>query len=310
MLLTVTLNASVDKLYLLDKNIPETVMRVRQVRNSAGGKGMNVSRVAAQLGEPVTAMGFVGGYTGKYFESLITQPLIGRAFTHTNAEMRNCINCWDLSCARSTEYLETGAPVEQADADRFMEDFAMRLPGADVVAISGSMPRGLPDDTYATLVRMCHNAGKPVLLDASGTALRNALPAMPTFVKPNAAEMTALLGAEPLTRAAQVKAVLALHGQGIACAALSLGAQGVLVACDEGVFHGEPPAIQPSNTVGCGDSMVAGFAVGMARGLAIGEQIRLAVAVATASALFIGTGEYAQSDFETILPQVKIHRLQ
>ena len=61
MLLTVTLNASVDKLYLLDKNTPETVMRVREVRNSAGGKGMNVSRVAAQLGEPVTAMGFVGG---------------------------------------------------------------------------------------------------------------------------------------------------------------------------------------------------------------------------------------------------------
>jgi tagatose 6-phosphate kinase len=310
MLLTVTLNASVDKLYLLDENIPGTVMRVREVRNSAGGKGMNVSRVAAQLGEPVTAMGFVGGYTGKYFESLITQPLIARAFTHTSAEMRNCINCWDLSCARSTEYLETGAPVEEADVDRFIEDFAMRLPGADVVAISGSLPRGVPDDFYATLVRMCHNAGKAALLDASGAALRAALPATPDFIKPNASEMAALLGFEPRTREEQIEAITAYKRQGIACAALSLGAEGVLVACEEGVFHGEPPAIQPSNTVGCGDSMVAGFAVGMARELAITEQIRLAVAVATASALYIGTGDYAQGDFDAILPKVQVHRLQ
>lgn len=309
MLLTVTLNASVDKLYLLEKNTAGTVMRVKETRNSAGGKGLNVSRVAAQLGESVMSMGFVGGYTGRYFESLITQSRITRAFTHVSAEMRNCVNCWDLSCGRSTEYLETGAPVTEEEAGRFLEDFAMRLPAADVVAISGSLPRGLADDFYAALVRMCHNAGKPVLLDASGAALKNALPAAPDFIKPNTDEIATLLGKPPQTFEEKVEAVRKLHQSGVACAALSLGAEGVLLACAEGVYHGVPPRIEPQNTVGCGDSMVAGFATGIARGLPIVEQVRLSVAVATAAALSVGTGEYADDDLQTILPKVKIHTL-
>lgn len=309
MLLTVTLNASVDKLYLLEKNTLGTVMRVRETRNSAGGKGINVSRVAAQLGESVTAMGFVGGHTGHYFEALLAQQGITHAFTPVAAEMRNCINCWDLSCGQSTEYLETGAPVTEQEANRFLEDFAMRLPAANVVTISGSMPRGLNDDFYATLVRLCHHAQKPVLLDASGSALGQALPAAPDLIKPNVDELEALLGHCPRTFTEQVDAVRALHQAGISCAALSLGAEGVLLACAEGVYHGVPPRIEPKNTVGCGDSMVAGFAVGLARGLPIAERIRLAVAVATSAALAIGTGEFADADLQAILPKVMIHKL-
>lgn len=309
MLLTVTLNASVDKLYLLDRNTPGTVMRVKEVRNSAGGKGLNVSRVAAQLGERVTAMGFVGVYTGRYFESLITQEGITKAFTPVAAEMRNCINCWDLSCGQSTEYLESGAPVTQKEAERFLADFALRLPEADAVAISGSLPRGLAEDFYATLVKMCRRAGKPVLLDASGAALRNALPAAPDFIKPNMDEIAALSGSLPRSIDEKAEAVRSLHRNGVAAAALSLGAQGVLVASNEGVYQGIPPVIQPKNTVGCGDSMVAGFAAGMIRGLPMEERIRLAVAVATAAALAIGTGEYLDSDLQVILPKVEIRTL-
>ena len=96
MILTVTLNPSIDKLYLMDSIRPETVMRVREVHNTAGGKGLNVSRTAAGLGEPVTAMGFTGGFNGQYLESLISNPLIRCAFTHAEGETRSCINCWDL----------------------------------------------------------------------------------------------------------------------------------------------------------------------------------------------------------------------
>ncbi len=309
MILTVTLNPSVDKLYLLDKNTLNTVMRVREVRNSAGGKGMNVSRVAAQLGETVTAMGFVGGFNGQYFGSLITQRGIKQAFTHISAEMRSCINCWDLSSGQSTEYLETGALVSESETERFIEDFRSHLHLADVVTISGSLPRGVPDTFYATLISMCHDAGKPVLLDTSGCGLQNALGSKPSFIKPNVDEIASLLGFAPSTRVEQVQAVNALHGKGIACAALSLGSKGVLVACGQGVYHGIPPRVRPKNTVGCGDSMVAGFAVGMARGMGIIEQIRLAVAVASASALSVGTGEYLEEDFLAILPGVKINKL-
>ena len=175
MILTVTLNASIDKFYLVDALRPYEVARVREVNNTAGGKGMNVSRVAALAGEPVTAMGFVGGHNGALFESLIVEPGITKRFTHTAAETRCCINVRDEAAGRSTEFLEPGAPVSPGEVEAFLRDFSRQLPAADVVVLSGSMPQGLPVDFYAVLVRLARQAGKPVLLDTSGPALRAAL---------------------------------------------------------------------------------------------------------------------------------------
>lgn len=309
MILTVTLNASIDKLYLVQSFAPRTVMRVQEVRNTAGGKGMNVSRVAAKLGEDVTAMGFVGGHMGQYFESLITQPSIRKAFTQVSAELRSCINCWDLSRGESTECLEPGAPVTQMEVERFTQDFIAALPAADVVTLSGSAPKGVPADFYAKLVRLSREAGKCILLDASGDFLRQAVLAKPDFVKPNTDEIAQWVGFCPQTPEEHLRAVRLMRQSGITVAALSMGSQGVLVASPEGVFHGIPPRLTPQNTVGCGDSMVAGFAVGMARGLDIAEQIRLAVGVSAASALSLGTGDYDEGDLQAILPQVEILQL-
>lgn len=310
MILTVTLNTSIDKLYTLDALQPYTVMRVRQVSNTAGGKGLNVSRVAAQLGEEVTAMGFVGGYIGQYFESLITQPRIRKAFTHVASETRSCINGWDLSCDASTEYLEPGAPVTPDEVARFYDDFQRMLPQADAVTLSGSLPKGVPEDGYATLIARCREAGKPVLLDASGEALRQAVEAQPSFIKPNTDEIAQLLGYAPKSREEIIEAATRLHEGGIETVAVSLGAEGALVVCREGIWHGKPPRIEPKNTVGCGDSMVAGFAVGQVRGLNVPDRLRLAVAVSAANALSMTTGGYDPEDLASILPKVMIQQIR
>ena len=309
MIITVTLNTSIDKLYTLDALTPYTVMRVQQVSNTAGGKGMNVSRVAAQLGQPVTAMGFVGGYNGQYFESLITQPNIRKAFTHVASETRSCINGWDMARGLSTEYLEPGAPVTPAEVAQFYEAFTQALPKADAVTLSGSMPKGVPEDCYATLISLCHAAGKPVLLDASGATLRDAVKACPTFIKPNTDELAQLLGYAPATREQVIAAAKALHEGGIASVAVSLGAQGALIVCDEGVWLGTPPRITPKNTVGCGDSMIAGFAVAMVQGLPVAQGLRLAVAVSAANALSMTTGGYDPADLAAITPGVDIQQI-
>ena len=310
MILTVTLNTSIDKLYMLNELAPYTVMRVMEVQNTAGGKGLNVSRVAAQLGEPVTAMGFVGGFIGQYFESLITQPEIRKAFTHVAAETRSCINGWDMAKGKSTEYLEPGAPVTAAEVARFYVDFAHELPNASVVTISGSIPGGVPKDCYEALIRMCHEAQKPVLLDSSGELLRSAVKALPSFIKPNTDEIGQLTKQPHSTREEQIQAAVRLHKSGIPTVVVSLGEDGALVACEQGVYWGKPPRIEPKNTVGCGDSMVAGFAVGMARKLPIEEQIRTAVAVSAANALSMSTGGYDPRDYQSLLPRVDIQRIQ
>ena len=308
MILTVTLNTSIDKLYLLDSVVPETVMRVKEVHNTAGGKGLNVSRVAAGLGEPVIAMGFTGGFNGQYLESLISRPLIRPAFTRVAGETRSCINCWDLSGGRSTEYLEPGEPVTGEDVSRFLKDFTRELPAADAVTISGSMPRGVPDDFYCGLILSCREAGVPVLLDTSGSRLIAAVKEKPFLVKPNEDEIIQLTGRRFSGREEAVRALKALHDSGIPHAVLSMGEEGALLACGEGVFHGKPPKITPKNTVGCGDSMVAGFAVAFARRLPVTEAFRMALAVSAASALSLLTGDFDPADYERLYPDVAIHR--
>ena len=309
MILTVTLNTSIDKLYLMTGIQPETVMRVKEVHNTAGGKGLNVSRIAGKLGEQVAATGFVGGFNGKYLESLVDTPLVRCAFTHVEAETRSCINCWDLSDGKSTEYLEPGAPVTAEDVERFLADFDRELAGADVVTISGSIPAGAPEEIYCDLIRRCRQAGIPVLVDTSGSRLISAVKELPSLIKPNEDEIAQLTGRSFSGREEAARALMDLHQAGIPWVVLSLGADGALLACDKGVFHGRPPRITPRNTVGCGDSMVAGFAVGFARHLSMAETFRMALAVSAASALSLFTGDFAPADHDRIYPEVSVDKV-
>ena len=309
MILTVTLNTSIDKLYLMESVQPETVMRVKEVHNTAGGKGLNVSRVAAKLQEPVIAAGFTGGFNGQYLESLLSSPLIRCAFTHVAGETRSCINCWDLSDNRSTEYLEPGEPVTSEEVARFLSDFIVLLPGADVVTISGSMPKGVPEDLYCELIRRCRSAGIPVLVDTSGSRLVAAAGEKPTLIKPNEDEIVQLTG-QPFSGPEEtVSALKKLQQSGIRYVVLSLGAEGALLVCEEGVFRGRPPKITPRNTVGCGDSMLAGFAVAFARHLPAADAFRMALAVSAASALSLLTGDFDPADYERLYPEIIIERI-
>lgn len=308
MILTVTLNPSIDKFYQIDRLRPYEVQRVGEVNNTAGGKGLNVSRVAALSGEAVTAMGFVGGHNGALFESLISQPNIRRAFTQTQAETRCCVNVFDMERKKSTEFLEPGNPVTPEETARFLEEYNRQLPGADVVTLSGSMPKGLPSDFYVRLIEAAHRLGKPVILDTNGDALRAAIAAGPEWIKPNADEIRQIAQGDTTTLEGVIAAAKELHQGGIAHVAVSLGKDGVAVVCESGVYRGITPDIPVVNTVGCGDSMVAGFAVGTVRGCSVEETIRIAVAVSTANALTKETGSFRMEDFNRILPQVKVIR--
>lgn len=310
MILTVTLNAAVDKLYVLDRLMPHEVMRVGEVNNTAGGKGLNVSRVAALAGENVTAMGFVGGCNGMLFESLIREDQIEKKFTHVQAETRCCINVRDTETNKSTEFLEPGNPVTAEEVQQFLVDYKAQLPKADVVAISGSMPKGVPEDFYGVLVQAARRQKIPVILDSSGSSLKNALSAGPSMIKPNSDEIQQLLNVDIGSRSDLIAAAKQLHQSGIGLVAVSLGKDGVLVVCGEGVYHGITPDIPVVNTVGCGDSMVAGFAVSMARREPIEQAIHYAVAVSTANALTKETGFFRQEDLTMLMGQVRVERVE
>ena len=309
MITTITLNTAVDKLYLVEQVEMDTVMRVKEVSNTAGGKGLNVSKVAALAGEQVRAMGFLGGFNGQYVRSLLQRDGILTDFVEIDGETRSCINIRNLSTRQHTEFLEPGSRVTPADLEAFLQLYGQALSDTDVVTISGSVPAGTPDDFYGQLVARGRAAGKPVLLDTSGQLLIQGVKAKPTLIKPNSDEIAQLLGTSIHSRQQLIDAAIELHRSGIAYVVVSLGKEGALIACREGVFHGTTPDIPVVNTVGCGDSMVAGFAVGIARGYPVEEMICFASAISTANALTMQTGSFRQEDLEQLLTRVEAHKL-
>jgi len=309
MILTVTLNASIDKLYTVKSFTQDTVMRVKECNYTAGGKGINVSRVAKIAGEDVTATGFIGGHSGEYITEELVKSGIISDFVKADGESRSCINILDESSGKHTEFLEPGLSVNQKDIDSFYHAFEKNLQSCSLVTISGSAPLGTNKDIYQKLILLADKHNKKAILDSSGELLKNGIKANPLLIKPNAEEMSALMNMPADTEEDIVKAAQKLHNGGISYVSVSLGKHGAILVCDEGIFRGYTPDIPVVNTVGCGDSMVAGFAVGFVRKYTAEEAFRFAMAVSTANALSRLTGHYLPKDAEKVMDKIKIVKL-
>ena len=310
MILTVTANAAIDKRYVVEGFGVGNVNRVKSCVANAGGKGINVSRVASIAGEKVTATGFLGGHAGKFISEHVQEYGIKSEFVWCNGESRTCINIWDEKEKKQTEFLEPGFSVTEEDCNALLEKISLLLKECRVVTISGSAPKGAGSGLYRKMIEKAREEGKPVILDTSGTLLEDCLLARPTMIKPNIDEIRALTKRPMNTRESMLRAAQDLHDDGIEIVAISLGGDGSLVSCQEGVFDVKVPKIDAVNTVGCGDSMIAGFAVGMSRGLSMEETIRLASAVSAANAMRLETGFIVKEDMERLLPQIRIKKIK
>ncbi len=304
-----TLNAAIDKRYVVEEVRTGEVNRVKECVYTPGGKGLNVSKPAAIYGAEVTATGFVGGHAGHYIEDALEPFGIKSAFYHMEAESRSCINIWDEKNQLQTEFLEPGFTVTEADFERFLEHFQGLAADADVVTISGSVPKGLDGTAYQRMVKLVREAGKPVILDTSGKLLEQGIKAAPTMIKPNLDEIRMLTGKDCTDLEEIIEAAKVLHGRGIRIVTVSLGGDGAVVVSDEGAYRARVPRIHAVNTVGCGDSMTAGFALGLSEGLSIKETLRKASAVSAAAAMREETGFFVKEDMERLLPQIEIIEL-
>lgn len=309
MILTVTLNAAIDKRYVVEEFKVGEVNRVKECAYVPGGKGLNVSKPAAVAGAEVVATGFVGGHAGNYIEASLKDYHVKSAFYHLESESRSCINIWDEKNCVQTEFLEPGFTVTESEFQGFVEEFKELVKQADVVAMSGSVPKGLDGTAYQKLVKVVKDAGKKVILDTSGKLLEMGIEACPTMIKPNIDEIRMLTGKDCNEIDEIIEAAKEIHARGVEVVAVSLGADGSLAVSDEGVFRAIVPRIDAVNTVGCGDSMIAGFALGFAEGLSIEETLRKASAISAAAALREETGYFVMEDMERLYPQIKIEKM-
>jgi 1-phosphofructokinase family hexose kinase len=291
MLLTVTPNPALDRTMVVPNLRAGQVHRAERIIMATGGKGMNVARAAQTLGQPLRVCAPLGGLTGQLVAQLAAEEgFDGWWSWHHSGETRTCVLIVDPHGSDATVVNEHGVTLSSDDWRDFAQTLLEAAQEATYVTISGSLPPGVPPAALADLIPRLTERGCRVLVDTSGPALTAALDATPYAVKVNESELATALQ-QPVNDIAQaVSALAAVRARGVALAVVSLGADGALAAGDAGVCHVRPPACAIVSSVGAGDSLLAGLATGLLRGLPLNEALRLGVACGTADALTIGGG--------------------
>lgn len=309
MIITLTMNASIDKTYMIPDFQPGQLHRVKDMYANAGGKGINVARVIHTLNEEVLATGVTAGFNGSFIEAELTREGIPHDFLRIEGESRVNINVLDSVRETQSELLEAGPWLDEAGLAAFKHKITELAARASHVVMSGSLLQGCPVELYAELVQLVRDAGALPVLDASGDALVHGANALPMLMKPNEHEVLKLTGGAGGDEAAIVTAIKRLMSRGVQQVVVSLGGQGAIAGMDGRLFRVTIPQVQVVNTVGCGDSMLAGLVVAHKRGMCVEDQLRMGAACGTANALQPEAGSVRLADVESLMEQVHIKEL-
>ncbi|MGP4095684.1 1-phosphofructokinase family hexose kinase [Nonomuraea sp. KM90] len=305
MILTVTLNLALDVTYQVPRVDWDGVNRVSAVHRRAGGKGVNVARVLAALGHDVLVTGLAGGPTGEAVEADLRAAGLPAALHGIAAESRTTLAVSDAPApgdvSRTALFNEPGPEVTAAELDGFTRRYESLVAAADAVVISGSLPRGVPADTYAGLAAIAADRGVPAIVDADGEPLSHAPKGRPSIVKPNAEELArAVPGGTP------AEGAHALRGRGAQAVVVSMGADGLLAVTGEGTFRARMPYTVRGNPTGAGDSLVAGLALGLVERAPWPDRLRRAAALGAAAVATPVAGEFDPDVYADIHPQITI----
>lgn len=308
MITTVTFNPSIDRLYRVNEINVGEVQRVKESNATAGGKGINVTKVCKILGENPMAMGFLGGFNSKFIKNELDKKNIKNKFTEIDAETRNCLNIIEDDKV-STEFLEKGPVINLEDLDRFEKDLESVIKNTKVLAASGSCCQNMPIDYYKKIGEICRKNKVKFILDTSGEALKVALESKPYLIKPNSDEIKQLLNIDIDSKEEIINAGKILLEKGAQNVCISLGKDGMLYLDGKNVYEVNIPKVDVLNTVGSGDSTIAGFSVGILRGYDLEETIKLANACGISNALNTDTGFVKIEDVEKYKELVEVRKI-
>ncbi|MGP6146373.1 1-phosphofructokinase [Jeotgalibaca sp. A122] len=304
MIYTVTLNPSIDYVVRLEKLELDAVNRIQEDLKLPGGKGINVSRILKQLGIPSTAWGYTGGFTGDYIANWLTEEGITTAFTEVAEPTRINVK---IKADHETELNGAGPTVSEEALEDLEEKFS-HLTADDVVILSGSKPPSLPGDYYQHLISLVKVRGAQFVIDTTGAELLASLPSQPLVVKPNHHELADMYVFSTTGMADLIPYGKKLVADGAQFAIVSMAGEGALFFTGEAVFHGWSPKGTVKNSVGSGDSMIAGF---VGTYLASGDALaafRMSLACGSATAFSDDLAKTA--DIEALLPKITINELE
>lgn len=312
MLVCISANPAIDRRLRLENIAVGEINRALSAQPFPGGKAAHVAMVAKSLGLDVMWVGFLGGAAGEQCESGLTEFGVPLTVIRTQSETRANLELISAD-GRVTEILEPGGIVTEGEVERLLATcrdlFAESEPGTQV-ALSGSLPPGAPSNLYAELIGLAHDYDCRTLLDTSGDALREALTAAPDFVKPNRSEASDFAGHLITSATAAVEVTQKFFNAGAKSVAISLGAEGMVWqrASSSDAFVSEPLPLADCFSVGCGDAVLAGFAVAHERGLSDEETLRLATACGSANCIADAPGRVTAADVQRLVNEVNVRR--
>lgn len=308
MILTITMNPSIDISYPLTTFQLDTVNRVTNVRKTAGGKGLNVTRILKQLDTEVFASGLIGGFLGEEIKKDLDENQIPHDFQPISGETRNCIAV--LHEGKQTEILESGPVISSKEATQFLQHFQQLAEKADILSISGSLPAGLPVDFYSQMLTVCKE--KPVILDCSGDALKAVLKGKvkPKLIKPNTEELADLLGRKVSSNLDELMAALKEPlFEGIEWIVVSMGAQGAFAKHFDTFYQVTIPKIEVVNPVGSGDATVAGLTAAIEAGLSDEAILTQGNVLGMLNAQEATTGRVALANYQKLADKIQVEKV-
>jgi 1-phosphofructokinase family hexose kinase len=304
MIYTLTPNPSVDRSITLPEIRFNSVLRSQQVRLDWGGKGFNVSRSLQQLGIESVAMGWVGGGTGKMLADGLQQMGIQTDFVWVDRDTRTNTMIIEDQGDWHIKVNEPGPPISRDDIEHLFQKVEGYAKRDDLWVLSGSLPPDVPDEFYAKLIELFHLRGARVYLDASGKALKLGCGAGPYLVKPNLFEASQVVGFSIEDLEDAKRAALFFLRMGVDYFALTMGASGLLLATQREMVFAKAPKIQPHNTAGSGDSLLAGMIYAQLHGMELVDVARWGVATGSASVETEGVSEFEVNRVVRLLEEI------
>jgi 1-phosphofructokinase family hexose kinase len=293
MIITVTLNAAIDKSLSVPNFRLGRRHRTVDQRTMAGGKGVNIARTLKALGQPVIATGFAGGATGTHIVEKLTEESILNDFVRIREESRTNTSVSDPTSGEQTEINERGPSVSEQEAELFRDKLLYLARGAAIVVFAGSLPRGVDSDMYAGMIRDLERLDVITVIDTDGEPLRQAVRAEPDLVSPNVLEAEELVGHEFASEQERSLAVREIAALGPREAIMTLPDGCFAQILIDGVPRLKRARVAPLEPIakrGSGDAFLAGYLAARYEGRAPDQCLRFGVACGAESTARFGAG--------------------
>ncbi|MGZ4936239.1 MAG: 1-phosphofructokinase [Halobacteriota archaeon] len=307
MIYTITLNPALDRILTVESIEYDNPNRVDGDERYAGGKGIDVSKALTRLGVENKALGFAGGFTGLELEGCLLNLGVNCEFIRISAETRTNVFINEIARNRQISFNLRGPFIQSFELMQ-MIDKINGLKDAKYVILSGSVPAGVNPIIYQKIVEIAKAKGATVVLDSDNEPFHAGLRAKPHIIKPNVHELERLVDRELNDLSAVTDAAQGLHETGIEIVLVSMGAEGMLLVTEDERWVAVPPKVTVINTIGAGDSAVAGFVHGLLLGESYRDALKRSAATGTAATLIKDVSITAEH-VKTLLDQVTLRKV-